>query len=83
MSETLKEYQIQQQRTLGLLSKLDIFLKEGSEFGLELPDDVKDKLSNAINNVKEDKLKIALVGGFSEGKTDPCRQIRTVKLGRF
>ena len=69
MSETLKEYQIQQQRTLGLLSKLDGFLKEGSEFGLELPVDVKDKLSNAINNVKEDKLKIALVGGFSEGKT--------------
>lgn len=69
MSETLKEYQVQQQRVLGLLSKLDDFLKEGSEFGLELPDDVKDKLSNAINNVKEDKLKIALIGGFSEGKT--------------
>lgn len=69
MSETLKEYQVQQQHVLGLLSKLDGFLKEGSEFGLELPADVKDKLSNAINNVKEDKLKIALVGGFSEGKT--------------
>lgn len=69
MSETLKEYQAQQQRILGLLSKLDAFLKEGSEFGLELPDDVKGKLSNAINNVKEDKLKIALIGGFSEGKT--------------
>lgn len=69
MSETLKEYQAQQKRVLGLLSKLDGFLKEGSEFGLELPDDVKDKLSNAINNVKEDKLKIALIGGFSEGKT--------------
>lgn len=69
MSETLKEYQAQQQRVLGLLSKLDGFLREGSEFGLELSDDVKDKLSNAINNVKEDKLKIALVGGFSEGKT--------------
>ena len=69
MSETLKEYQVQQQRVLELLSKLDSFLKEGSDFGLELKNDVKDKLSNAINNVKEDKLKIALIGGFSEGKT--------------
>ncbi|WP_367107078.1 LeoA/HP0731 family dynamin-like GTPase [uncultured Psychrobacter sp.] len=69
MSETLKEYQVQQERVLGLLAKLDGFLKEGSEFGLDLPDAVKDKLSNAINNVKENKLKIALIGGFSEGKT--------------
>lgn len=69
MTETLKTYQQQQQKVLDLLGKLDRFVQQGSEFGLTLSDDMKSKLSKAIHNVKEDKLKIALIGGFSEGKT--------------
>lgn len=69
MSDTLKEYQNQQEKILKLFSKLDALLKEGNEFGLQVPNTIKSKLCNAINNIKEEKLKIALIGGFSEGKT--------------
>ncbi len=69
MSDTIKTYQDQQQKILNLLAKLDKFVQDGNEFGLKLSEEMKTKLSNAMMNVKEDKLKIALVGGFSEGKT--------------
>lgn len=69
MTETVKAFQDQQQKVLSLLVKLQDFIKQGSEFGLTLPDELQTKLHSAIQNTQENKLKIALVGGFSEGKT--------------
>lgn len=69
MSETIKTYQNKQQKMLSLLQKLENFISQGDEFGLNLDPSIRKKLASAINNVQESKLKIALVGGFSEGKT--------------
>lgn len=69
MSETLKNHQDHQTKVIQLLSKLEGFIAEGSEFGLEVSSDIKNKLSHSLQNLQGDKLKIALIGGFSEGKT--------------
>lgn len=69
MSETLKRYQDNQAKVINLLSKLEGFIKQGQEFGLDVSTDIKAKLKNSLNILQGDKLKIALIGGFSEGKT--------------
>lgn len=66
---TLTAFQQKQQNLLALLGKLQQFIQQGSEFGLELPKKMYRKLDDAINNTQSEKLKIALIGGFSEGKT--------------
>lgn len=68
MTDTIKVYQDQKQKLLGLLEKLNAFIKQGDEFGLDLPKEMYAKLENAAK-LTDGKLKIALVGGFSEGKT--------------
>lgn len=69
MTETVKAFQEQQQKVLTLLVKLQDFINQGNEFGLTLPDELQTKLQSAIQDTQANKLKIALVGGFSEGKT--------------
>ncbi|MDD6911175.1 LeoA/HP0731 family dynamin-like GTPase [Actinobacillus minor] len=69
MTEIVKAFQEQQQKVLTLLVKLQDFINQGNEFGLTLPDELQTKLQSAIQNTQANKLKIALVGGFSEGKT--------------
>lgn len=69
MTEIVKVFQEQQQKVLSLLTKLQDFIKQGNEFGLTLSSELQNKLHLAIQNTQDDKLKIALVGGFSEGKT--------------
>lgn len=69
MSETLKNHQDNQAKVINLLSKLEGFITQGQEFGLDVSTDVKAKLQNSLNTLQGDKLKIALIGGFSEGKT--------------
>lgn len=69
MSETLKNHQDNQAKVINLLSKLEGFIIQGQEFGLDVSTDIKAKLKNSLNTLKGDKLKIALIGGFSEGKT--------------
>lgn len=66
---TLTAFQQKQQNLLALLGKLQQFIQQGNEFGLELPKEMYRKLDDAINNTQSEKLKIALIGGFSEGKT--------------
>ncbi|MFB6349054.1 LeoA/HP0731 family dynamin-like GTPase [Moraxella sp. ZJ142] len=68
MTDTIKAYQDKQQHLIALLNKLNSFIKQGSEFGLHLPKEMYAKLEN-INKQADEKLKIALIGGFSEGKT--------------
>lgn len=69
MSETLRNHQDNQAKVINLLSKLEGFITQGQEFGLDVSTDIKAKLQNSLNTLQGDKLKIALIGGFSEGKT--------------
>ncbi|UUS58645.1 hypothetical protein MST16_05590 [Acinetobacter sp. YH16040_T] len=78
MSETLKNHQDNQAKIINLLSKLEGFITQGQEFGLDVSTDIKAKLKNSLNTLQGDKLKIALIGGFSEGKTS----IAAAWLGR-
>ncbi len=45
------------------------FIHTGEKYGIKVEGSLKDKIRNAIKNVAGQKLKVALVGGFSEGKT--------------
>ncbi|QDY60725.1 labile enterotoxin output A [Helicobacter pylori] len=52
-----------------MLQKLLDLVKTGEKYGIKVEDSLKDKIRNAMENVAGQKLKVALVGGFSEGKT--------------
>lgn len=56
-------------KSLELLQKLEQFLQNGEKLGVEIPPHLKEKLSTAIAQKQGEKLKIALIGGYSEGKT--------------
>lgn len=78
MTDTIKAYQSKQRKLIALLNKLNLFVKQGSQFGLDLPSEMYAKLEN-VNKQADEKLKIALIGGFSEGKTS----IAAAWLGRL
>lgn len=69
MDKTLNAFKAQQARALKLLGKLQAFLAHGEEVGVDIDVSLKHKLENAINMVAGEKLKVALVGGYSDGKT--------------
>lgn len=69
MEATLESFKTNQANVLQVLQHLQEFLRQGDAFGLAADNAVKDKLANAIRNVSDDKLRVALIGGFSEGKT--------------
>ncbi len=69
MNETLEQFKKNQERNQKNLQKLLIFIKTGEKYGINIEDSFKDKIRNAMENVGDQKLKVALVGGFSEGKT--------------
>ena len=69
MEKTLDVFKSQQSRTLDVLNNLSVFLKQGEEFGIEMDTNLVNKLDTAIHTAANEKLKIALIGGFSEGKT--------------
>lgn len=67
--KTIDNYKAQQAQTVTLLTRLVKFLAAGEKFGIVPDQSVIDKLQNGIDKAAHDKLKVALVGGFSEGKT--------------
>jgi GTPase SAR1 family protein len=67
--ETVKEFKKQQTETVEVLKKLLNFLQDGEQYGVEIDPKFKEKLETGIKTTSEDKLKVALIGGFSEGKT--------------
>lgn len=69
MESTLNEFKKHQTNELQILLKLKDFLEFGENLGVEIDNTVKTKLLNAINEISTEKLRIALIGGFSEGKT--------------
>ncbi|MFP6071309.1 LeoA/HP0731 family dynamin-like GTPase [Helicobacter pylori] len=58
-----------QKRNQEILQKLLDFIHTGEEYGIKVEESLKDKIHNAMENVAGQKLKVALVGGFSCGKT--------------
>ncbi|MUU47440.1 labile enterotoxin output A [Helicobacter pylori] len=69
MNETLEQFKKNQKRNQEILKKLLDFVHTGEKYGIKVEDSLKDKIHNAMENVAGQKLKVALVGGFSEGKT--------------
>ncbi|WRE24236.1 50S ribosome-binding GTPase [Helicobacter pylori] len=69
MNETLEQFKRNQKRNQENLKKLLDFIHAGEKYGIQIEESLKDKIRNAIKNVAGQKLKVALVGGFSEGKT--------------
>ncbi|WP_121294421.1 LeoA/HP0731 family dynamin-like GTPase [Helicobacter pylori] len=68
-NETLEQFKKNQKRNQEILKKLLDFVHAGEEYGIKVEESLKDKIHNAIKDVSGQKLKVALVGGFSEGKT--------------
>ncbi|WRB33766.1 50S ribosome-binding GTPase [Helicobacter pylori] len=69
MNETLEQFKANQKRNQENLKKLLDFIHIGEKYGIQIEKSLKDKIRNAMENVADQKLKVALVGGFSEGKT--------------
>ncbi|MGL2616525.1 LeoA/HP0731 family dynamin-like GTPase [Helicobacter pylori] len=68
-NETLKQFKRNQKRNQEILKKLLDFVHTGEEYGIKVEKSLKDKIRNAMKDVSGQKLKVALVGGFSCGKT--------------
>lgn len=69
MEKTLDTFKDQQARSLQTLGRLLSFLDQGEGAGVPIAPSLRSKLRGAIDSVAGDKLKVALIGGFSEGKT--------------
>ncbi|WRF75792.1 50S ribosome-binding GTPase [Helicobacter pylori] len=68
-NETLEQFKRNQKRNQEILKKLLDFVHAGEKYGIKVEESLKDKIRNAMENVADQKLKVALVGGFSCGKT--------------
>ncbi|GHQ07999.1 hypothetical protein JP0057_06480 [Helicobacter pylori] len=69
MNETLKQFKENQKRNQENLEKLLDFVKTGEKYGIKIEESFKEKINSAIQSAADQKLRVALVGGFSEGKT--------------
>jgi GTP-binding protein EngB required for normal cell division len=69
MEQTKQAFKESQAGTLKALRELQCFLDRGVPFGLEPDWGIRAKLDAAVRAAENDKLRVALVGGFSEGKT--------------
>ncbi len=69
MNETLEQFKANQKRNQENLKKLLDFIHTGEKYGIHIEESLKEKIRNAMENVADQKLKVALVGGFSAGKT--------------
>ncbi|GAA7455006.1 50S ribosome-binding GTPase [Helicobacter pylori] len=69
MNETLKQFQENQKKNQENLKKLLDFVHTGEKYGIKIEKSFKTKINSAIQSATDQKLRVALVGGFSEGKT--------------
>ncbi|GAA9885206.1 50S ribosome-binding GTPase [Helicobacter pylori] len=68
-NETLEQFKRNQKKNQEILKKLLDFVHTGEKYGIKIEESFKEKINSAIQSVADQKLKVALVGGFSEGKT--------------
>lgn len=66
--DTIKNFEILKEQSKQELLKVLEWAKKGNNFGFDFSDDIQ-KIQNALRNIEEQKIKVVLVGGFSEGKT--------------
>lgn len=69
MKDTLNTFKEQKNESLELLNRLSKFLMQGENAGVPIDQELRSKLQTAIRSVSGERLKVALIGGFSEGKT--------------
>lgn len=69
MEATINTFNTQKDSTLNILNQLHDFLLQGEELGINIDSSLVNKLDTAIKSLSDENLKIALIGGFSEGKT--------------
>lgn len=69
MEATINTFNVQKNNTLSILNKLQDFLLQGQDVGVNIDSSLINKLDTAIKSISDENLKIALIGGFSEGKT--------------
>ncbi|MEB5705852.1 LeoA/HP0731 family dynamin-like GTPase [Pantoea anthophila] len=69
MEKTLDVFKAQQSQNVHILEELTAFLEQGEKVGVPVDVQLIKKIEAAKENVANGKLKIALIGGFSEGKT--------------
>ncbi|MGC3872878.1 LeoA/HP0731 family dynamin-like GTPase [Halomonas sp. GXIMD04776] len=69
MKDTLNSFKDQKNESLELLNRLSKFLTQGEKAGVPIDQELRSKLQTAIQSVSGERLKVALIGGFSEGKT--------------
>lgn len=77
MENTLDAFKAQKAKAREIQDKLLAFLRKGEVAGISIDPTLKEKLQQSIAG--NEKLKIALIGGFSEGKTS----IAAAWLGRL
>ena len=69
MNSTLEQFKHQQAQMLQLLNELKAVVQQGEQAGMPKDPKLDEKIQAALSSVSGDKLKVALIGGFSEGKT--------------
>ena len=69
MSSTIDDFIQKKQQALDVLGKLVEFIRQGEEVGMGIHPDLVNKVRKGLDDVQDEKLRVALIGGFSEGKT--------------
>lgn len=69
MNNTLDQFKRQQAQMVELLNELKAVVLQGEQAGMSRDPKLEEKIHAALGSVTGDKLKVALIGGFSEGKT--------------
>ena len=67
--ETLKVFNKKKENVFKMLDNLLLVLKEGKELGVDIEPEYITKIEKSIDENENKKLKVVLIGGFSEGKT--------------
>ncbi|WFF73696.1 LeoA/HP0731 family dynamin-like GTPase [Proteiniclasticum sp. QWL-01] len=67
--ETVEVFREKQKKTVEVLERLLAFLESGKKFGVKIDEKLIKKIENGINTTETERLKVVLIGGFSEGKT--------------
>ena len=66
--EQFKQFNIEKQAAIDTLNQLRELIGELGSIGVDVQDDLR-KIEGALNSIKSDVLRIALLGAFSDGKT--------------
>lgn len=69
MTSAIRSFEQQKEQALSILSSLSDFVMEGRDLGIQLHPELVEKVRKSVESASDQKLKVALIGGFSEGKT--------------